>query len=244
MVAFVTGGGSGIARATSLLFGREGAAVVIAEIDDAAGKRTEEMCRDQGHDARFVQTDVTDAPSVAAAVKRAVAAFGRIDILFNCAGGSLPSDAPITSVDMSLYDRTMDLNVRGTMNCCRAVIPHMTGGSASIINMSSICGLSGDHPLHLYAAAKGAIVSFTRVLAGQYWRSGIRANAIAPGTVMTERVSARWDPAAATAMGFDTHPYAVGTPEDMANIVLFLASPESRMINGATIPAEGGLLAY
>jgi NAD(P)-dependent dehydrogenase (short-subunit alcohol dehydrogenase family) len=244
MAAFVTGGGSGIARATSLLFGREGASVIIAEIDAVSGRETESLCREKGYDARFVQTDVTDLASVDAAVAFAVDALGRIDILFNCAGGSLASDAPITSVDMSLYERTMDLNVRGTMNCCRAVIPHMTAGSSSIINMSSICGLSGDHPLHLYAAAKGAIVAFTRVLAGQYWRDGIRANAIAPGTVLTERVAARWDPAAASSMGFDTHPYAVGSPEDMANIVLFLASPESRMINGATIPAEGGLLAY
>jgi NAD(P)-dependent dehydrogenase (short-subunit alcohol dehydrogenase family) len=138
----------------------------------------------------------------------------------------------------------MAVNVRGTLNCCRAVIPHMTGGRSSIINVSSICGLSGDHPLHLYAAAKGAIISFTRALAGQYWRQGIRANAIAPGLVLTERVAARVDPEQRKAMGFDTHPYALGTPEDIANIALFLASPESRMINGATIPAEGGLTAY
>jgi NAD(P)-dependent dehydrogenase (short-subunit alcohol dehydrogenase family) len=244
MVAFVTGGGSGIARATSLLFGREGASVVIAEVDETSGRATEELARAEGHDTRFVRTDVTDPSSVSAAVDTAVAAHGRIDVLFNCAGGSLADDGPVTTVDMAVWEPTMAVNVRGTMLCCRAVIPHMTGGRSSIVNMSSICALSGNHPLHLYAAAKGAIIAFTRVLANEYWRQGIRANAIAPGVVLTERVATRWNPEVGTAMGFDTHPYAAGAPEDMANIVLFLASEESRMINGATIPAEGGLTAY
>lgn len=106
--------------------------------------------------------------------------------------------------------------------------------------MTSICGLSGNHPLHLYAAAKGAIISFTRVLAARYGAQGVRANAIAPGMVLTERVAAR--------LGADyadpTHPYSVGTPEDIAHIAVFLASRESRMITGATIPAEGGLTAF
>jgi NAD(P)-dependent dehydrogenase (short-subunit alcohol dehydrogenase family) len=118
--------------------------------------------------------------------------------------------------------------------------------------MTSICALSGNHPLHLYAAAKGSIISLTRVLAGQYWRDSIRANAIAPGSVLTERVRARMEALtdasgtnpAANAMGFTTHPFAIGEPEDLANIVLFLASDESRMITGAVIPAEGGLTAY
>jgi NAD(P)-dependent dehydrogenase (short-subunit alcohol dehydrogenase family) len=243
-VAFVTGAGAGIARATALRFTREGARVVLAEIDEASGRETETRCRAAGGDARFVRTDVTDLASVEAAVIEALAFAGRIDVLFNCAGGSSAADAPVTTVDLALWDPTMATNVRGTIHCCRAAIPHMGGRSASIVNMSSICALSGDHPLHLYAAAKGAIISLTRVLAAQHWRDGIRVNAIAPGTVLTERVATRWSPEAATRMGFDTHPYAVGSPDDMASIVLFLASDESRMINGATIPAEGGLTAY
>ena len=127
-----------------------------------------------------------------------------------------------------------------------------SGGGGSIINMTSICALRGNHPLHLYAAAKGAIISLTRALAGQYWQDNIRANAIAPGSVLTDRVRARMDAltdsagdnAIADGMGFSSHPFATGEPEDIANIVLFLASDESRMITGATIPAEGGLTAY
>jgi NAD(P)-dependent dehydrogenase (short-subunit alcohol dehydrogenase family) len=173
--------------------------------------------------------------------------------LFNCAGGSLAADAPVTEVDLALWEPTMATNVRGTIHCCRAAIPEMArSGGGSIVNMTSICALSGNHPLHLYAAAKGSIISLTRVLAGQYWRDAIRANAIAPGSVLTERVRARMDEltdasgtnAAADAMGFGSHPFAIGEPVDLANIVVFLASDESRMITGAVIPAEGGLTAY
>lgn len=239
-VAFVTGGASGIARSTASAFCREGASVVVADIDEEGGRQTVTACRDAGGDAEFVRTDVTDPESVERAVARAVATHGRIDVLFNCAGGSLADDAPITEVDLSLWEPTMAVNVLGTMHCCRAVIPRMTGGESSIVNMTSICGLSGNHPLHLYAAAKGAVISFTRTLAARYATQGVRANAIAPGMVLTERVAAR--------LGAEftnpEHPYSVGTPDDIANIALFLASRESRMITGATIPAEGGLTAY
>lgn len=241
-VAFVTGAGSGIGRATALLLGREGASVVIADIDTATGLETEALCHERGIDARFVRADITDQTSVDAAVAAAVDAFGRIDVLHNCAGGSLPNDAPITEVDPAVWDFTIGVNVRGAMNCCRAVIPHMTSGASSIVNMSSFAGLSGGHPFHIYAAAKGAIISFTRTLANAYAARGIRANAIAPGMVLSDRMAARWDDTAAAA--FRSHPFSVGRPDDIAAIVLFLASDESRMINGTTIAADGGLTAY
>ena len=252
-VGFLTGAGSGIARATAHRFAEEGANVVVVEFDEASGQRTVSDLVAKGYDAMFVHTDVTDLAAVQAAVDRTVERFGRLDVLFNCAGGSLSDDGPVTEVDLALWEPTMATNVRGTIHCCRAAIPAMArSGGGAIVNMTSICALSGNHPLHLYAAAKGAIISLTRVLAGQYWRDSIRANAIAPGSVLTERVRARMDAltdssginSAADAMGFTTHPFAVGEPEDLANIVLFLASNESRMITGAVIPAEGGLTAY
>jgi NAD(P)-dependent dehydrogenase (short-subunit alcohol dehydrogenase family) len=252
-VAFLTGAGSGIARATAHRFAEEGAKVAVIERDAESGQRTVDELAAKGHEALFVQTDVTDLDAVQRAVTRTVEQFGRLDVLFNCAGGSLPDDAPVTEVDLSLWEPTMATNVRGTIHCCRAAIPEMVrSGGGSIVNMTSICALSGNHPLHLYAAAKGSIISLTRVLAGQYWRDAIRANAIAPGSVLTERIRARMADltdssgtnSAADAMGFTTHPFAVGEPVDLANIVLFLASDESRMITGAVIPAEGGLTAY
>ena len=252
-VAFLTGAGSGIARATAHRFAAEGAKVVVVEFDEASGRRTTDDLVAGGHDALFVHTDVTDLVAVQAAVDQTVERFGRLDVLFNCAGGSLADDGLVTEVDLALWEPTMATNVRGTIHCCRAAIPEMArSGGGSIVNMTSICALSGNHPLHLYAAAKGSIISLTKVLAGQYWRDSIRANAIAPGSVLTERVRARMDAltdasgsnSAAEAMGFTTHPFAIGEPEDLANIVLFLASDESRMITGAVIPAEGGLTAY
>jgi NAD(P)-dependent dehydrogenase (short-subunit alcohol dehydrogenase family) len=252
-VALLTGAGGGIGRATALRFAAEGAAVVVAELDATTGARTEAMVAEGGGSAVFVATDVTDPASVEAAVSTTLGRYGRLDILFNCAGGSRPDDGPVTDVDLDLWGPTMDVNVRGTIHGCRAAIPAMIGsGGGSIVNMTSVCALLGNHPLHLYAAAKGSIISLTRALAGRYWSDGIRTNAIAPGMVLTERVRARADAftdgsgsnPVSTAMGFDTHPYAVGTPEDIASIVLFLASDESRMITGAVIPAEGGLTSY
>jgi len=252
-VAFLTGAGSGIARATAHRFAGEGAKVVVVEFDEASGRRTADDLISDGHDALFVHTDVTDLDAVHGAVAKTIERFGRLDVLFNCAGGSLADDSLVTEVDLALWEPTMATNVRGTIHCCRAAIPAMArSGGGSIVNMTSICALSGNHPLHLYAAAKGSIISLTKVLAGQYWRDSIRANAIAPGSVLTERVRARMEAltdasgsnSAAEAMGFTTHPFAIGEPEDLANIVLFLASDESRMITGAVIPAEGGLTAY
>lgn len=244
-VAFLTGAGSGIARATARRFAAEGAAVIVAERNEASGRETVSVIEAEGGQAIFAPTDVCDPASVEAAVTAGVAHFGALHLLFNCAGGSLAADQPITEVDLALWDPTMNVNVRGVMHCCRAAIPRMqAAGGGSIVNVSSVCALRGNHPLSIYAAAKGAIIAFTKQLAASYWSSGIRANAIAPGTVLTERVLARWDPAAGSAMGFDDHPFGVGTPDDIASIVLFLASDESRMINGALIPAEGGLTAY
>jgi NAD(P)-dependent dehydrogenase (short-subunit alcohol dehydrogenase family) len=252
-VALATGAGAGIGRATALRFASEGARVVVAEVDADSGRGTEQAVGQGGGDALFVRTDVTDLASVEAAVAATVERYGRLDVLFNCAGGSLPNDGPVTDADLGLWEPTMDVNVLGTIHACRAAIPAMAGsGGGSIINMTSVCALLGNHPLHLYSAAKGAIISLTRALAGQYWSDGIRANAIAPGMVLTERVRARAEALTedsgnnpvGTAMGFDVHPFAVGTPEDLAAIVAFLASNDSRMITGAVIPAEGGLSAY
>ena len=182
-VAFLTGAGSGIARATAHRFAAEGGLVAVIERDEASGQETVRQLAEGGHDALFVPTDVTDLESVQRAVTRTVERFGRLDVLFNCAGGSLADDGPVTEVDLSLWEPTMATNVRGTIHCCRAAIPEMArSGGGSIINMTSICALLGNHSLHLYAAAKGSIISLTRVLAGQYWPDSIRANAIAPAT--------------------------------------------------------------
>ena len=253
-VAFITGGGSGIARAASLLFAREGAKVVVAEIDGALGEATARDVVDAGGDAMAVRTDVTDASSVRAAIDAVVARHGRLDILFNCAGGSLNEDSVVTEVDLDVWDRTMALDVRGAMLVCRHGIPELVkAGGGSVVNMSSGAALRGSSPKHVYTAAKGAILSFTRALAGSYAKDNIRANAICAGRILTDRILNNYGTAGAPGPVADRqdaagrvrdYPFWVGRPEDIANIALFLASDESRMITGATIPADGGRSAY
>lgn len=253
-IAFITGGGSGIARAASLLFAREGAKVVVAEIDGALGEATARDVVDAGGDAMAVRTDVTDASSVRAAIDAVVARHGRLDILFNCAGGSLNEDSLVTEVELDVWDRTMTLDVRGAMLVCRHGIPELVkAGGGSVVNMSSGAALRGSSPKHVYTAAKGAILSFTRALAGSYAKDNIRANAICAGRILTDRILNNYGTADAPGLVADLqdaagrvrdYPFWVGRPEDIANIALFLASDESRMITGATIPADGGRSAY
>ncbi len=246
-VAVITGAGSGIGRASARLFAAEGAKVVVAEIDAALG---ETSAREARGGARFVQTDVTDEASVKRMVQQARDAFGRIDILLNCAGGSIPEDRPVTEVDPSVWDHTINLDMKGPFLCCRHVIPVMVEqGKGSVVNFSSVVALRGNHIAHVYVMAKGGLISFTKALAGAYSPRGIRVNAICPGVVLTERVAARFSGGNHIRFGgIDNmaaqYPFAVGQPEDIANVALFLASDESRMVNGAAIPAEGGFSAY
>lgn len=236
------------------MFVREGAAVAVAEIAPDGGKETEQLLHAEGGSAVFLQCDVTNEASVQATVDATVARFGRLDILFNCAGGSIPEDSWVTDVDMSVWDRTMTLDLKGTIHCCRHAIPRIAAsGGGSVVNMSSGAALRGASPAHIYTAAKGAIVSLTRALAGAYAKDNVRANAICSGRIATERVRRTCGlpgrPGAVTdrqdAGGqVKSYPFWVGEPEDIANIAVFLAADESRMITGAAIPADGGRSAY
>ena len=246
-VAVITGAGSGIGRAAAKLFVAEGAKVVVAEIDETLG---EASASEAGAGARFVATDVTDEKSVKQMVQQARDAFGHIDVLLNCAGGSLREDRPVAEVDLSVWDHTMNLDLKGPFLCCRHVIPVMVEqGKGSVVNFSSVVALRGNHIAHVYVMAKGGLISFTKALAGAYSPQGIRVNAICPGIVLTERVKSRFAGGNQIRFGgidniAERYPFSVGQPEDIANVALFLASDESRMVNGTAIPAEGGFSAY
>jgi NAD(P)-dependent dehydrogenase (short-subunit alcohol dehydrogenase family) len=168
--------------------------------------------------------------------------------------GSVVQDAPVTDVDMSVWQHTISLDLLGTFHCCRHGIPELTkNGGGAIVNMSSVAALRG-FPAHVYVAVKGGIISLMRARAGEYAKNGIRANAICPGLVKTDRVLQSFgnphDPNSGSAQAqaikgqFRRYPFSVGEPEDIARIALFLASDEARMITGAIIPADGGLSAY
>jgi len=248
-VAVITGAGSGIARAATQIFTREGARVVVAEINEELGRSS---AAEAGENAVFHHTDVTDEASVKSVMDFAFDTFGKIDILHNCAGGSVVEDTTVTDVDMEVWDRTMSLDLKGPFLCCRHGIPKLqASGGGSVINMSSVVALRGNHPAQVYVAAKGAIISLTRSLAGSYSNDGIRVNAICPGLIKTDRIKSRLPgeghnaaKAGGSTESFMSYPFGVGEPEDIANIALFLASDESRMVNAAIIPAEGGISAY
>jgi NAD(P)-dependent dehydrogenase (short-subunit alcohol dehydrogenase family) len=247
-VAIISGAGSGIGRASAKLFTGEGAKVIVAEVNAELGAAS---AKEAGPNARFVRTDVTDEASIVAMVKTARETFGgRIDVLFNCAGGSVREDKNVHEVDLAVWDRTIGLDMKGPFLCCRHVIPIMLEqGKGSVINASSVVALRGNHVAHVYVMAKGGLISFTQALAGAYSPRGIRANAICPGVVLTERVKSRFTGTNQVRFGgidnfAERYPFGVGQPEDIANVALFLASDESRMVNGAAIPAEGGISAY
>ena len=246
-VAVITGAGSGIGRASAKLFVTEGAKVVVAEVDETLGKAS---AGEAGRGARFIRTDVTDEGSVKQMVRQTREAFGRIDVLLNCAGGSLREDKPVTEVDLSIWDHTINLDLKGPFLCCRHVLPVMVEqGKGSVVNFSSVVALRGNHIAHVSVSAKGGLISFTQALAGAYSPKGIRINAICPGVVLTDRVKSRFTNGNQIRFGgidniTERYPFGVGQPEDIANVALFLASDESRMVNGAAIPAEGGISAY
>ncbi|HSQ06047.1 MAG TPA: SDR family NAD(P)-dependent oxidoreductase, partial [Burkholderiales bacterium] len=185
-VAFLTGAGAGIAKATAKAFSREGAKVALFEINRESGQAAEREILAAGGDALFVHTDVTDDESVRRAVAATLQKFGRLDVIMNCAGGSLQEDVPVHEMSLDVWHRTIALNLLHPFLCCRHGIPHlMKAGGGSIINFASHLGLKGSQK-PAYAAAKGGIVSFTQTLAAQYAEYGIRANAIAPAVVRTE----------------------------------------------------------
>jgi NAD(P)-dependent dehydrogenase (short-subunit alcohol dehydrogenase family) len=254
-VAFLTGAGAGIAKATALLMAAEGAKVAIAEINPEAGARAEAQVREAGGEATFYQVDVTDDAAVKQAIDATVAKYGGLHVLMNCAGGSLQEDVPVHEMDLAIWHKTINLNLLHPFLCCRHAIPHMlASGSGSIINLASHLGLMGSVK-PAYAASKGGIVSFTKTLAAQYVHHNIRANAIAPGVVRTERSIARGENPAWLAdtsnpavrernITHGLYPFSVGEPQDIAAIALFLASDDSRMLTGTTIAADGGRSSY
>lgn len=253
-VAFLTGAGAGIARATAKAFVAEGAKVAIIDLNREAGADAEREIRAAGGEALFVETDVTSDDSVRDAVANTVKQFGSLDIIFNCAGGSLQEDLPVHEMDLKVWHHTINLNLLHPFLTCRHGIPHMLkAGGGVIVNVTSHLGLMGSIK-PAYAATKGGMIAFTKTLAAQYASHNIRVNAVAPGSVLTERQIKRYgemmaakelSPAArARKLAQQLYPFSLGEPEHIASIALFLASDDSHMITGTTIAADGGRSSY
>lgn len=245
-VAVITGGGAGIGRAIAQLFAAEGARVAVADVDVEAAATVAKSIRETGGQARALPLDVRDAVSVTAVFEEVERLLGPVSVLVNNAGGSRDDDGPVHALTEEAIDATIGLDLRGTLLCCRAALGQMRrAGRGSVINLASYHALGGDSPAHAYSAAKGGVIATTRSMAARYAADGIRVNAIAPGIVLTERVAARIERDRTDLTEIRTHhPHAVGSPDDVARIALFLASPDSRLITGSTLAADGGLSLY
>jgi len=238
-VALITGGGTGIGRATALLFAREGARVAIAEIDRASG---EEAAHLAGNGAICVPTDVTDEASMQAAVRTAVRHFGGLHVLHNNAGGSTPQDNTVVEAPIEEFWRVMRLDLFGTFLGCRFGIPAIAAsGGGSVINMSSNVALMGVPGRDCYTAAKGGVAAMTRSMAVEFAPQKVRVNAIAPSATMTDRVRKLVAGNAALDKLANSHLLGLIEPQDIADMAVFLASDESRMVTGQVYPVDSGV---
>lgn len=248
-VALVTGAGSGIGRASAVLFAAEGAAVAVVDLRPDVAEETVATIAADGGRAVAIGADVTDAAAIEAAVARCVEEYGRLDVVYNNAGiGSTGSVADAAEDD---WDRCLDINAKGTFLTSRAAVPALeVAGGGSIINQGSVAALVGVANFAAYCAAKGAVVALTRSMAIDLAPRGIRVNVICPGTVFTPLMEpmliARGggDMAKGLAMTVAKYPVGrLGSPEDIARVALFLASDDAAFVTGATWAADGGMTA-
>jgi NAD(P)-dependent dehydrogenase (short-subunit alcohol dehydrogenase family) len=241
-VALITGAGTGIGRATAKLFAAEGAKVVIAEIDPASGEQTAQLITQTGGTAIAVQTDVREEGSIQAAIRRVEQHFGGLHILHNNAGGSTSVDDTVVDAPLEEFWRAIKLDLFGTFLGCRFGIPAIIrSGGGSVINMASNVALMGIAGRDCYTAAKGGIAAITRSMAVEFAPRQVRVNAIAPSATMSDRVRKLMAGNAAIDKLAASHLVGLIEPEDIANMALFLASDESRMVTGHVYPVDSGV---
>jgi NAD(P)-dependent dehydrogenase (short-subunit alcohol dehydrogenase family) len=246
-VALVTGAASGIGRGTSIRLAEMGALVSVLDIDAKKGEETAGEIRSQGGEARFTTCDVRRAADCQHAVETAIDKWGHIDILCNCAGMAIRKD--VVDLTEEEWDRTLDVTLKGIYLLSHEVVPHMIrAGGGSIINIGSGWSLKGGPRAAAYCAAKGGVVNLTRAMAIDHGKHNVRVNCVCPGDVDTPMLRSECVQLGEDAQSFmreaANRPLArVGTPDDVANAVLFLASPMSSWITGAALVVDGGGLA-
>jgi NAD(P)-dependent dehydrogenase (short-subunit alcohol dehydrogenase family) len=241
-IALVTGGGSGIGRAAALAFARAGARVVVADVDAGGGEATAELVRTAGGASTFVRVDVSAAAEVAAMVEHATATYGQLDCAFNNAGIN-DEQAPAADLDEALWDRTIAINLKGIWLCMKYEIPAMlAGGGGAIVNTASVVGLTGRRDTPAYVASKHGIIGLTKATALDYGKRGIRVNAVCPGTIRTAMYVRRLgdDPALDARLAAGTPVGRIGTPEDVAEAVVWLCSDAATFVTGHSLVVDGG----
>jgi 3-oxoacyl-[acyl-carrier protein] reductase len=238
-VAIITGAGSGIGKETALLFAKEGAKVVVADMNESAGEETVEELKKKGQ-GFFVNLDVSNREQAKQMVKITLEKYGKIDVLINNAG--IVQDAFISKMTEEQWDKVIDINLKGVFNCIQAVVEVMMNqGNGVIINTSSIVGLNGNVGQVNYAATKAGLIGMTKTLAKELGRKGIRVNAVAPGFITTPMTSNV--PEKILEMMKEKTPLRrLGEPKDIANAYLYLASDDANFVNGAVLCVDGGLI--
>jgi NAD(P)-dependent dehydrogenase (short-subunit alcohol dehydrogenase family) len=246
-VALVTGAGSGIGAATARLMAAEGAAVAVSDIRLDAAEVVAADIRSRGGEARAYALDVESEDRVRTCVAAVREWRGPISVLHNNAAATGLSgggdDSTVEAMTQELWDRTMAVNVRGAMFCCKHVLPAMVeAGTGSIVNTSSAAGSAAEHTRAAYGVSKAALDGLTRNVASHYGPHGIRCNGVAPSLTLTDTVAGPGRGLERMRMLFAKHtPSPLGTPEEVAQVVVFLASDRARYVNGVTMRVDGGM---
>ncbi|ASY66994.1 3-oxoacyl-[acyl-carrier protein] reductase (plasmid) [Sinorhizobium sojae CCBAU 05684] len=247
--ALVTGSAAGIGRAAALAFAAEGARVVVSDVDIEGGEQTVAMIEERGGEAFFVKADISLPEEVDALVARTIERFGRLDCACNNAGieGKI---LPLVEQPLDNFDRIIAVNLRGTFLCLQAEIRQMLKhGGGSIVNLASVAGLIGFPGLAPYVASKHGVNGLTKNAALEYGKQGIRVNAVCPGGVDTRMLDSLAEQATGGAMTTremmnPLHPIGrIGTPEEIAELIVWLCSDRASFVTGANIPVDGGFVA-
>ena len=245
-IALITGGGSGIGRQSALLFSREGAAVLVVDVNDTGGNETVARVQQAGGHAAYCRADVSKAGDCENMVAQAEKAFGRLNVLFNNAGIMHPKDDDAVSTDEAVWDQTLDINAKGVFLGCKYGIPALKrAGGGSVINTASfVARLGAATPQIAYTASKGAVLAMTRELAVIHARQNIRVNALSPGPLKTELLMSVLNTEEKRKRRLVHVPMGrFGEAEEIAKAALFLASDESSYMTGTEFLVDGGLTA-
>ncbi len=248
-IAFITGAGGGIGRATVERFVEEGARVAVAEINadlgEAAAASARARAGNAGGDAFFIRCDVTDKTSVTAAIAETVKRYGGLHVLHNNAGGSTPEDGPVTEASEEEFWRVMKLDLFGTFLCSKIGIPEIArSGGGAVINMASNLALMAVPGRACYGAAKGGVASLTRAMALDHAKQKIRVNAIAPSVTLSDRVKKLLEVNPALEKLADSHLFGLGQPIHIANMAVYLASDEAAITTGQVYSVDSGVTIY